>query len=374
MKKYGRIMIIIFIVFFCIAMPKPVFAVNWDLVDKVQVINGTPLYEKATGDKIMKTRLGRDEIGLEAKKSYAVKGSSGTRIKVRVWIGVWYYTGYIDETKVESYELKKSNTSIGKIIEEYNANPKIINTMKEEKVEQWIKEIEDLNKLLMSNPQAAGAYDMDLINKIHVKLLDRRAELNKDKTQDQIQNNEEKQKEMKEYTPSEIQKWFTDGNSAEALPEDIKEKWRDTITNSGESQEFKDQVMNQIDGAGLEDTMNRGSHKWVYKQPTIVADDTPTKSLDDILTEGDSFIAQGEDTINQEKLPDYIGSIYNILLTIGIVLATVGATFLGIRFMLGSVEEKAEIKKFLIPYLVGCIIVFGSFGIWKLAVIIMQQF
>ena len=39
---------------------------------------------------------------------------------------------------------------------------------------------------------------------------------------------------------------------------------------------------------------------------------------------------------------------------------------MGIKFIIGSLEEKAEIKAMLIPYVVGCIVVFGAFGIWKL--------
>ncbi len=32
---------------------------------------------------------------------------------------------------------------------------------------------------------------------------------------------------------------------------------------------------------------------------------------------------------------------------------------------MGSVEAKAQIKEKLIPYVVGCAIMFGAFGIWK---------
>ena len=36
--------------------------------------------------------------------------------------------------------------------------------------------------------------------------------------------------------------------------------------------------------------------------------------------------------------------------------------------MIGSAEEKAQIKDALIPFIIGCIIVFGAFGIWKIFV------
>ena len=36
-----------------------------------------------------------------------------------------------------------------------------------------------------------------------------------------------------------------------------------------------------------------------------------------------------------------------------------------------SVEEKANIKEVLVPYVVGCIVIFGAFAIWKLIVTIL---
>ncbi len=41
--------------------------------------------------------------------------------------------------------------------------------------------------------------------------------------------------------------------------------------------------------------------------------------------------------------------------------------------MTSSIEEKAEAKKLLVPYVVGCVMVFGGFAIWKLVVTILQS-
>ena len=57
--------------------------------------------------------------------------------------------------------------------------------------------------------------------------------------------------------------------------------------------------------------------------------------------------------------------IYNILLVIGMAVAVGIGTVLGIKFLMGSMEEKAQIKESLIPFIIGCIVVFGAFGIWK---------
>ena len=42
--------------------------------------------------------------------------------------------------------------------------------------------------------------------------------------------------------------------------------------------------------------------------------------------------------------------------------------------MISSVEEQAKIKELLVPYVAGCIVIFGAFGIWKLAVNIFKGF
>lgn len=87
----------------------------------------------------------------------------------------------------------------------------------------------------------------------------------------------------------------------------------------------------------------------------------------DVITGGDSFLeaGQGNIAIDEEKVPDISSSLYNILLILGICSAVIIAAILGIQFMLGSVEEKAKVKDSLIPFVVGCVVVFGAFGIWK---------
>ena len=53
-------------------------------------------------------------------------------------------------------------------------------------------------------------------------------------------------------------------------------------------------------------------------------------------------------------------SIVNILQTVGIVLSVVILIVLGIKYMMGSAEEKADYKKSMLPYLVGAIIIFAA--------------
>lgn len=41
---------------------------------------------------------------------------------------------------------------------------------------------------------------------------------------------------------------------------------------------------------------------------------------------------------------------------------------IGIQFMVASAEDKAKVKEALVPYIVGCIVIFGAFTIWSIAV------
>lgn len=53
-------------------------------------------------------------------------------------------------------------------------------------------------------------------------------------------------------------------------------------------------------------------------------------------------------------------TIVTIMQTVGVVVAVVVLLVLGIKYMIGSAEEKAEYKKTMIPYIVGAILIFAS--------------
>lgn len=100
-------------------------------------------------------------------------------------------------------------------------------------------------------------------------------------------------------------------------------------------------------------------------------------SIDGFVSEADAFIEggakEGEDLIGKDGIKSISDVIYNTLLAIGLVVAVAVGIFLGIKIMASSVEEQAQYKQMLTPYFIGCIIVFGAFGIWKMVVIILQK-
>lgn len=96
-----------------------------------------------------------------------------------------------------------------------------------------------------------------------------------------------------------------------------------------------------------------------------------------IISGADDFINAGiEDqnvTIEDKDLQDMSDLLYNTLLVIAIVIAVIVGLVIGIQFMTGSASQKAKLKETLIPYIAGCIVIFGAFGIWKLVVGIMSS-
>lgn len=91
-----------------------------------------------------------------------------------------------------------------------------------------------------------------------------------------------------------------------------------------------------------------------------------------IVQDGKEFISGAEtpNGVDTGAIKDASGFLYNILLSSGVVIAVIVATVLGIQFMMSGVEGQAKIKEMIIPFVVGCVIVFGGFGIWKLALTI----
>lgn len=54
------------------------------------------------------------------------------------------------------------------------------------------------------------------------------------------------------------------------------------------------------------------------------------------------------------------GQIVAVVRTVGVLVAVVILLILGIKYMMGSAEEKADYKKSMIPYLVGAVLIFAA--------------
>ena len=135
---------------------------------------------------------------------------------------------------------------------------------------------------------------------------------------------------------------------------------------------------NSVNAAGSDAEAREGKEKEkVDKDIDTVfklSENNGGEGADDFVGDADKFIEAGTtEWVKTDELQKFSQSLYGILFAVGVVIAVIMGMILGIKLMTSPIDQKAEAKKLLIPYVAGCVIVFGAFGIWKLVVTIMQQ-
>lgn len=66
------------------------------------------------------------------------------------------------------------------------------------------------------------------------------------------------------------------------------------------------------------------------------------------------------DSASTEGIVNLGNQIVTVVRTVGVLVAVVILLILGIKYMMGSAEEKADYKKSMIPYLVGAVLIFAA--------------
>lgn len=64
--------------------------------------------------------------------------------------------------------------------------------------------------------------------------------------------------------------------------------------------------------------------------------------------------------INTADIENFSASIISVVSIVGSAAAIITLIILGVKYMMGSAEEKAEYKKTLLPYIIGAAMVFGA--------------
>ena len=68
----------------------------------------------------------------------------------------------------------------------------------------------------------------------------------------------------------------------------------------------------------------------------------------------------GAPSSDSEIIKNVGNQVIGVLQAIGIVVSVIVAIILGIKYMLGSVDQKAEYKKTMLPYAIGSALIFGA--------------
>ena len=62
---------------------------------------------------------------------------------------------------------------------------------------------------------------------------------------------------------------------------------------------------------------------------------------------------------DMDEVVDAAGIIVSVIRTLGIIVSVIVLLIIGIKYMVGSVEERADYKTSMRPYLIGVLIFFG---------------
>ncbi len=95
--------------------------------------------------------------------------------------------------------------------------------------------------------------------------------------------------------------------------------------------------------------------------------------LKDVLEDLTPYKPGNMDSSSARKVENITSTVLTAVTNVGIIASVLILAMIGIKYMLGSVEEKAEYKKDLIPYVVGAFVVFGITTFIKIFMLIGKQ-
>lgn len=191
---------------------------------------------------------------------------------------------------------------------------------------------------------------------------------------------EDKNKDTEEYKNYKPYKIVTYLETHEyKCPKGCFEIWKETLrqaiirakesSNSDTYNRYK-KVFEKTFGTSVETTDGEVA---IYTNPERKESKTSASSLDDMISDADAFAKQGKIQYEEGELKKFSTILFNSFLAVGVAVALVVGIIIGSKYMMGSIEEKAQYKEMLVPYVVGCFVIFGAFGIWKLVIVILES-
>ena len=100
-------------------------------------------------------------------------------------------------------------------------------------------------------------------------------------------------------------------------------------------------------------------------------------SVGDITKQAKNFVGEGEKNsvnVNATDLLEGVTSVASILTTIGGFALVIIAIILGIQFMTSPPQKQAVLRSQMIGLLWAAVVIFGAYGIWSIAVKIVETF
>lgn len=140
---------------------------------------------------------------------------------------------------------------------------------------------------------------------------------------------------------------------------------------------IKDAIQEMIDTGKVSDStkhnldetykLKEDSYDRIIYSGKGAADGKPRNNVfnNDVLVDIEQYKPGHIDNTSAKKIETITGTILKTITNIGIVISVVMLAVLGIKYMLGSVEEKADYKQGLVPYAIGAFVLFGISAVVK---------
>lgn len=156
-------------------------------------------------------------------------------------------------------------------------------------------------------------------------------------------------------------------NDAEGVKLNFKENYNSTsyICANGADLVSNKPTQEQIDAANEETvsdiTTEAERNKEKLSGPWTTGNDVNVGSeVISPIDNPDEYTDNLDDVQSNERVVNIVSTIISTIRTIGVVVSVITLTIFGIRYMFGSIDEKAEYKETLIPWLIGALLVVGG--------------
>ena len=99
------------------------------------------------------------------------------------------------------------------------------------------------------------------------------------------------------------------------------------------------------------------------------------KGFGDVMTDADKFLEAGkdDDKLKEDEIKTVSANLYNGLMVAAIITSVIIGVSLGIKLITSGAVGKAEVKEVFVPYLIGNVVAFGAFVIWKIVIEVLNS-
>ncbi len=165
-------------------------------------------------------------------------------------------------------------------------------------------------------------------------------------------------------------KWVSNKSGSGEVPGDsndfIKQKIGKIAMNSGN-------ILVYYENSNMAGKQLYGYHYKVSDVGLDNTDDSNSTTMEDVTKNINGYKPGDIDSGSASKIESKTSKILTVISNIGIAISVIILAILGVKYMFGSVEDKAEYKQDMIPYIIGALLLFGITGFLKILIAIGEK-